>query len=308
MNLFRTSSLLVLLLIGSPVVVVAQPKPASTMPPLPGAHSPVEYFRQLLAATPAEREEMLKDRSDAQRMVINEKIKDYIILPPPIREWRLKATELRWYLLPLMQQEREQRDRLLTLIPEEDRLLVELRLAQWDSLPAQERDDMLNSQIALGYLARPNKAPVRTSPGQSDPKLRQLETSVAGWQRLPVTRQESITKQFNSFFTLSPSEKQKTIALFTGSERAQLQQTVRSFEGMSADTRQQCIDAMQKIARMTGDERVAFLRNAERWKSLSDQERRQWRSLVTKVPPLPPGFVPPNATKVSSTYTETNSL
>jgi hypothetical protein len=308
MNVLRTWLLALSLFIGGQAAVFSQPTPDVAMPPLPKSRSPVEYFRKLLAATPAERDEMLKDRNEAQRQVINAKINEYIILPPPIREWRLKATELRWYLLPLMQRVPGERDALLTMIPDDDRSLVELRLQQWDRLPAREREEMLNSQIALGYLARPTKVPVRTEQLQSDPRLAQLEASVTGWQRLPAAEQELITKQFNSFFSLSTAEKQKTIALFSGAEHAQLQKTVRSFEGMSEDNRRKCVAAMQQIARMSGDERGAFLKNAERWKSLSDQERRQWRTLVTKVPPLPPGFVPPNPPGFPKPGADTNSL
>ncbi len=308
MNLLPTWLLGLSLFIGVQSVVIAQSEPAAPMPPLPKAHSPVEYFRRLLAATPAEREEMLKDRTEAQRTVISEKINEYIILPPPMREWRLKATELRWYLMPLMQLEPERRSARLSMIREEDRALVVLRLQQWDSLPPREREEMLNSQIALGYLARPSNVPVRAGQIRSDPRVVQLEASVASWQRLPVAEQELITKQFNSFFSLSETEKKKTIALFTGTERTHLQNTVRSFEGLSAATRRECIDAMQKITQMSGDERVAFLRNAERWKSLSDLERRQWRTLVTKMPPLPPGFVPPNPPGFQTPGADTNSL
>jgi hypothetical protein len=64
---------------------------------------------------------------------------------------------------------------------------------------------------------------------------------------------------------------------------------------MSESTRRQCIDAMQRIAQMSGEERYTFLKNVERWNSISESERRQWRTLVAKVPPLPPGFAPPVA-------------
>jgi len=290
MNSVRTSLLFLSLLLLGRLVVLAQPTP--TLPPLPKAQSPVESFRRLLEATPAERAVMLQDRTEAQREVITAKISEYAILPPPVREWRLKATELRWYLMPLIQKEPGQRGVLLEMIPDGDRELVEARLKQWDSLPLREREEMLDSQIALGYLARPAKIPVRVDGGRNDPRLRKLEISVENWKRLPPEKQKAITSQFNSFFTLSASEKQKTIALFTGNEQARLQQTVRSFEGMSESTRRQCIDAMQRIAQMSGEERYTFLKNVERWNSISEGERRQWRTLVAKVPPLPPGFVP----------------
>jgi hypothetical protein len=50
---------------------------------------------------------------------------------------------------------------------------------------------------------------------------------------------------------------------------------------------------------MTPAERAQFLKNAERWKEMSAADRQTWRTLVAKLPPLPPGFglppLPPSA-------------
>lgn len=292
MNRLATSIGLLVAVACSSVELAGQSTAGTASPPLPKYQSPVEFFRELLSATPAERDELLKERREAHRAVILAKIEEYTILPPPVREWRLKATELRYYLIPLMKRPPDQRGRLVDMIPETDRPLVQSRLRQWDALPEAERDAMLESQIALRYLARPANVAPRPPGATPDPKLQQLETTAANWQSLSKADQDSIAQQFNSFFALSRLEKQKTIALFTGAERAQLQQTVRSFEGMSDQDRNKCLVAMKEIVQMSATERAAFLRNVERWNALSEGDRHQWRALVAKVPPLPPGFPP----------------
>jgi hypothetical protein len=52
------------------------------------------------------------------------------------------------------------------------------------------------------------------------------------------------------------------------------------------------VDSFQRLAAMSPQERASFLRNANRWRQLSSEERATWRELVSKVPPMPPEPVP----------------
>ena len=45
-----------------------------------------------------------------------------------------------------------------------------------------------------------------------------------------------------------------------------------------------------KLAGMSQAERAGFFRNTERWNGMTNAERKKWRTLVTQMPPLPPGF------------------
>ena len=44
---------------------------------------------------------------------------------------------------------------------------------------------------------------------------------------------------------------------------------------------------------MAPEERTRFLRNAARWQEMTPTERKTWKELVTKLPPLPPDFNAP---------------
>src|SRR4051812_4211960 len=84
-----------------------------------GAKSPVALFRELLAMSPEERNGAIAIRPpDIQKRIL-EKLQEYEILPDELRELRLRETELRWYLRPLMDEPRTNRAAKLALIPEE---------------------------------------------------------------------------------------------------------------------------------------------------------------------------------------------
>ena len=101
----------------------------AAVPPVP---SPVEYSRKLLGMTAVERRDLLAGRSPESRKQIMTKVREYESLRPNVRELRLQATELRWYLAPLMKTPSTNRAPALALIPPDDRVRVEARLKEWD--------------------------------------------------------------------------------------------------------------------------------------------------------------------------------
>ena len=109
--------------------LLAQPTSASTN------KSPVALFRDLLAMNPAERQQAIASRPPGTQKRILEKLNEYELLPPDLRELRLRETELRWCLRPLMDLPRENRTNLLAQVPQELRVEVEKRLQIWDVLP-----------------------------------------------------------------------------------------------------------------------------------------------------------------------------
>jgi hypothetical protein len=94
-------------------------QPISSLPPLPHLKSPVDLFRELLAMTPAGRENYLTNRPPGIRARILAKVREYEALDPNERELRLRATELRWYLLPLLHESPTNRAAQLAAIPDE---------------------------------------------------------------------------------------------------------------------------------------------------------------------------------------------
>ena len=122
------------------------------LPPVPHSKSPVDLFRELLVMTPAGRNNYLTNRPPAIRARIVAKLREYEALDPNERELRLRATELRWYLLPLLQVSPTNRAARLAAIPDDLQPLVKKRLQQWQILPPPMQAEFMESERALRYF------------------------------------------------------------------------------------------------------------------------------------------------------------
>jgi len=251
------------------------PAVTNLMPPLPQMQSPVNFFRQLLAMSPKERVESLTNRPPEIRALILAKVLEYQVLGPDERELRLRATELRWYLTPLLRAPPASREARLAQVPEELRGLVKTRLGQWDILPPPLQSEFLANDKMLHYFA-----------------------GVEATNKPAITpEQQTLTEQFNRFFELTAVEKNAALKTLSAAERNQMEKTLKSFEQLPPQQRLLCLRNYAKFTDMSAAERAEFLKNADRWSQLSPKERQAWRDLVAHVPqwpPMPPVPVPPN--------------
>ena len=67
---------------------------------------------------PQQREEAIANRPPGVQKRILEKLNEYELLPEGFRELRLRETELRWYLRPLMDEPRANRSASLSRVRE----------------------------------------------------------------------------------------------------------------------------------------------------------------------------------------------
>jgi len=241
---------------------------------------------------PDEREVFLTNRPPEMRKRILVKVNEYEALDPNARELRLRATELRWYLMPLLREPPTDRAAQLAQAPEDIRELVEARLNEWTILPPPLQQEFLENERTLRYFA---SVDVGGSP---------LENAGRGpsggeqarWNALSETRRRQITAEFNQFFELTPREKQKVLGTLSDVERRQMEKTLQAFDKLPPEQREECVRAFAKFAGMNAPERAEFLKNAQRWSQMPPAERKAWRDLVVNVhewPPLPPGFITP---------------
>jgi hypothetical protein len=283
----------------APRVVQTKPPAApGRPPPLPMAQSPISFFRALLAMNPVERVQALTNRTPELQTQILAKVREYESLKPEERELRLRVTELRWYLWPLMTAPATNRAALLANIPEEYRESVEDRLREWDKVPADAQKELLGIEPTLRYFAEIE--------GLSDARRRQilatisperrklLEKGIEQWGELSEGQRHNTLRRFNQFFELTAVEKEKALSTLSEPERRQLEKTLRTFGSLRPEQRAQCIRSFAKFASLSLEERQQFLKNAERWKMMSPSERQAWRQLVSRLPPpLPPVRPPP---------------
>jgi hypothetical protein len=264
------------------VTVYSQPPPISTNSSAsqkkraPTMSSPVDYFRRLLAMSPEAQENALTNHPPEARARILAKLSEYEALDPDERELRLRATELRWWLMPMLRAPATDRAARLAQVPANLRELVEARLEQWSILPPQLQEEFLENEKTLHYFALVET----TNPPAA------------------TAQQQKIASQFSRFFELTPEEKESTLNTLSEAERAQMQETLQSFEKLPPHQRLICVRNYAKFASMSEAERAEFLKNAESWSKMSPKERQSWRDLVQTVPiwpPLPPGLDPRDA-------------
>jgi len=249
--------------------------PTNLLPQTAQMQSPVDFFRQLLAMTPTERARSLANRPPESRARILAKVREYLALDPDERELRLRATDLRWYLTPLLRTTPADRETRLAQVPENLRGLVKSRLELWDILPPPLQQEFLANDTALHYFAHIET----TNSAAEDPE------------------QQKIAAQFNEFFELTPAEKKQSLNTLSEPERAEMEKTLASFDKLPPEQKLLCVRNYAKFAGMSAAERADFLKNAARWSQMSPQERQTWRDLVAYVPiwpPMPPAAVPPN--------------
>jgi predicted Fe-S protein YdhL (DUF1289 family) len=265
---------------------------ADNLQPFQHGKSPVDFFRQLLAMTPDERDTFLTNRPPEIRARILGKVGEYEALNPDERELRLRATELRWYLMPLLRAAPANRAARLAQVPADIRELVQDRLEEWSILPPPLQQEFLENERILRYFAH-----LDASNNPSENFSREPDAADrAHWNTLSEDERRQVTAGFNQFFELTPDEKQKTLGTLSEAERGQMEKTLLAFEKMPAAQRAECVSAFAKFASMNPQQQAQFLKNAARWSEMSPAERQTWRDLVVNVPqwpPLPDGFVMP---------------
>jgi hypothetical protein len=274
------------------------PRPPEFLPPIPPLRSPIGFFRDLLVMNPAERKQALTNRPPESQKQILAKVLEYESLRPDERELRLRVTELRWYLLPLMTSPATNRPAQLAMIPDPDRKLVEDRLQEWDKLSPDVQKELLANEATLRYLADiEGRTPEqRRQMFESIPLARRemLEQGINKWGSMSEDQRRKMLDRFKGFFELTDPEKQKALNTLSEPERQQIEKTLRTFGSLPPNQRAQCIRSFEKFAGLSTAERQQFLKSAERWTLMSPSERQAWRDLVQRMPPpLPPSFPPP---------------
>src|ERR1700690_333997 len=263
---------------------------ATNLPSAPPARakSPVDLFRELLAMTPDEQHDFLKNRQPAIRGRILVKLREYEQLDPDERELRLRATELRWYLLPLLHESPTNRAAQLATVPDDLRALVDDRITQWDLLPPPLQAEFFESERALRYFTHmDSSSSLLLSPGD-ERRHGPHGPDLAQWNSYSAAERQKITTRFNQFFELTPGEKQESLKTLSDAERQQMEKTLAMFGRLPPEQRQQCIRAFTEFAGLSAPEKQEFLENARRWSQMSPKERQTWRDLVTQVPEWPP--------------------
>ena len=277
--------------VANPKARVPPQLPSTVMPPVPP--SPIDYFRKLIEASPAERGKLLEGKPADHRLILTNSLRAYLELSATEREARLRTLDVRFYLTPLLQSAATNRAQALAAVPDVYRQIVGERLAAWDRLPVVDRQQLMEKEGAsrLASVIAPPMPPL--PPGLSmswghTNSLRVSDKAMSDWQKYPEAKRQEILARVDRLSNVPmPREAMDTLPL-TDAERLQIQKTLERFRNLSPAQRGQVLSTFQKFAGLSPDERRQFLRNAEAWQAMSAEEREHWRYLVNNLPELPP--------------------
>jgi hypothetical protein len=287
---------------------VAGANPASLRPPVPpaGTATPIDFFRQLLAANAELRTKLLAGKTPHQRQVLENSLRSYDALPPEQREARLRIMELRYRLTTLLRLPPSNRVERLQLMPEADRPLLEKRLRIWEQLSPPEQEILLSYAPDVFGTNQPtalhNDLPLSL---QTSNKLRRIEEQLARWQAIPPKHRLAVHENFTNVFGLHDSERLARPPL-SPEELQTIDQSLQQFRQLAPAQREQCLRNFERFADLSPEERRQFLVSAQQWQNMPPSDRAAWRNLVSRMPPLPPRlFYPPvpKSTRVASNST-----
>lgn len=263
-------------------------------PPLPP--SPIAEFRGWLNS-PEQRKIALAKRSPETRAAIQKKIDAYLAMPPSEREMKLTATEFQWYLKPLLKmQPGSSRDAAVAKVPVLWQPMVMHRLTAWDKMPLNLKTNALAHQLVVEYVSTPAHKQEAVLRSLSSEERAALMERLARWQILPASTRARFDERLREFFAFERPKREEVLDNFTPAERASMAQTLQAFGQLSREQREVCINSFSqfagKFAAMDRTNQIAFLKNADRWQEMSQEERDTWRKVVAIVPPMPPLPIP----------------
>lgn len=211
--------------------------------------------------------------------------------PSPIEQFRS------WLDLP-----EEQRATVLASRSPKSRQLLDAKLREYSGLPLAERERRLKVMDIHWHL-KPVLETAATNRAQALAKVPArmkpvVQDRVERWEKLPPhVKEDVLTNETAMSFFIAPPEPPLLPPMPTLEfDRKEMERTLENYAKLSIQQRQQCIDSFAVLARMSPAERNHFLRNAERWQEMTEEERDTWRQIVNIRPPTPPGMDAPMPT------------
>ena len=263
------------------------------------ADSPFAAFKKIVSLPESERAAAvgkLKISSERYRKLVQAKVREYAAMPAAERNRKLDALDFRWHLMPIMKTAKADRAKRLASVPERFRTDIERRLTGWDQLDIGVRADLLKNESFFRYLSsfgrgRQSRVALTNHMEKMQTRMREgLEGRITTWREKSKPVRRRMTRQFHQFFDMPVAEQERALRHLSSRERARMEASLAQFKAMSRAQRELVIQSFEKLADMSQGERAGFFRNTERWNDMNEGERKKWRTLVTQMPPLPPGF------------------
>jgi hypothetical protein len=260
--------------------------------------SPVEKFRLLLEASSSELNSELDAYPEETRSRISVKIEEYRKLSVEKRRQKLTATELRWYLPPLLNADQVTRDFHLRKLEPGLAEVIHQRLMTWDSLPEDLKSSSSKSNLIIGHLSKAPSInpplPTPSAPGTvtTAPSLpTDPGNSVSEDLADPVSQER--LQRLKAYFEMNQEAKNATLKDASLMSDSIFMSRLKWLETMPEQLRERVLSHLIRFQELSVEEKKAFGKSIKTWNRLPQPEKQALRNLVKKTPPFPGKAVQP---------------
>jgi len=142
----------------------------------------------------------------ADRALVEERMNQWIILPPPLQAEILEYESTRRYFF-LGRDSVTNTQKVLQQLPENERRRVEESLSRWNALSSDEQRRMTTQFNHFFELTPEEKE--KTLSSLSEPARKQMEKTLQSFQQLPKATRELCLQSFGRFARMSAYEQQQ---------------------------------------------------------------------------------------------------
>ena len=268
--------------------------------------SPVEKFRLLLEASSSELNSELDTYPEETRSRIRLKITEYRKLSVEKRRQKLVATELRWYLPPLLNVDQETRDLHLKKLEPILANVIYQRLLTWDTLPEDLKSSSSKSSLIIGHLSKaPSLNPPLPNPSASGTLASAAQPSSQNTPSLPGAPgnsgsvkasnpvSEERLQRLQAYFGMSQEAKNATLKDASLMSDSIFMSRLNWLETMPEQLWERVLSHLIRFQELSAEEKKAFGQSIKTWNRLPQAEKQAMRNLVKRTPPFPEKSVQP---------------
>jgi hypothetical protein len=233
------------------------------------SNSPIEHFRIVLNLSSEDLEKYILRQKPHVQPILRKKIEEYASLSRAEKDFRLRATELHYYLDSLLEHNSTVSLDSLPPLPESLKEEIMRAVHFWNNLSNAQRDLLFTKKATISYLvslSRENVPP------------------------LPVNRPAISPEWANMYHFLQlPYEKQKE---FLGSDKLnqapKMGKVLEAFSKLSVDEKERCANALVCFLSFPRDLQDRVADGLTYWNSLDPSERTVWREIAGRSPAILP--------------------
>jgi hypothetical protein len=165
------------------------------------------YLVPLMRMDPKQRAARMRAIPTEYRKIVEERLEQWDLLPPPIQKEALENEITRNYLIRLDSSSRSEREAMLTHLPVARRKQVEQELAHWQALSPREKQTRYSQFDGFFELNPQEKQKVLNA--LSDEERGQMQDVLERFNNLPRDQRQHCIESFNKLASLSSAEQEQ---------------------------------------------------------------------------------------------------